>query len=346
MSLIVDIKKDFGAFQLDMAFEAENGTLGLLGASGCGKSMTLQCIAGIVKPDSGHISLDGRTLFDSKRKIDLPPQSRKVGYLFQNYALFPNMTVRQNILCGLRWEKSRQTREAALAQILRRMGLEKLEQHKPAQLSGGQQQRTALARILVSRPQVLMLDEPFSALDNHLREKLQVEMKGMLAQYGGISLLVTHNRDEAYRICQRIALVDRGSAITLQETKQLFANPGSIAAAVMTGCKNIAPAFKTGEFQVEVPDWGVTLTAAMPIGEGLRAVGIRAHSFGSQIMENRFSVQLSQAIEEPFELTIPFRYGNQQPDAPELWWRLPKAQCPMQPECRLGVAAKDVLLLY
>ena len=110
MSLVVRIKKSLGSFTLDVDFQAENGITCLLGASGCGKSMTLKCIAGIEKPDEGHIELDGRVLYDSQRNINLPPQKRSVGYLFQNYALFPNMTVRQNILCGLRREKDRARR--------------------------------------------------------------------------------------------------------------------------------------------------------------------------------------------------------------------------------------------
>ena len=140
MSLTVNIQKQLGAFVLDVNFEVENGVTCLLGASGCGKSYTLKCIAGIEKPDSGHIELDGVVLFDSERHINLPPQKRQVGYLFQNYALFPNMTVRQNILCGLHHERDRDEKERKLLEMLRTMQLEGLENHKPAQLSGGQQQ--------------------------------------------------------------------------------------------------------------------------------------------------------------------------------------------------------------
>ncbi|MCI6950616.1 MAG: ATP-binding cassette domain-containing protein, partial [Clostridium sp.] len=185
MKLVVDIQKSLGGFRLETAFTAEDGVTGLLGASGCGKSMTLKCIAGVVTPDEGHISLDGVTLFDSAKHINLRPQQRHVGYLFQNYALFPNMTVQQNILTGLRHENDRAVRASACAEAIRLFGLSGLEKRRPSQLSGGQQQRVALARILVNRPQLLMLDEPFSALDTHLREKLQLEMKDLLATYGG-----------------------------------------------------------------------------------------------------------------------------------------------------------------
>ena len=219
MSLYVDIKKDLGGFRLSVKFEAKDGVMGILGPSGCGKSMTLRCIAGVERPDEGRIVLDGVTLFDSEQRINLKPQQRRVGYLFQNYALFPNMTVRQNILCGAKWEKDKAKREELLARYIELMQLSGLEGHYPAQLSGGQQQRVALARILVNQPKLLMLDEPFSALDTHLREKLLVEMKGILERFGGVSIAVTHSRDEAYDLCDTIALMEDGRIHTRKPTK-------------------------------------------------------------------------------------------------------------------------------
>ena len=211
MSLRIDIHKQLGDFSLDVALEASpNGPelLGLLGASGCGKSLTLKCIAGIERPDRGKITLDGQVLFDSDQGIDLPPQKRRVGYLFQNYALFPNMTVAQNILCGLRWQKDKAARRESLAHMVSLLRLEGLEHRRPHQLSGGQAQRVALGRILVNRPRLLLLDEPFSALDSHLRDRLQLELRELLAGCGLPALLVTHSRDEAYHLCHRIAALD------------------------------------------------------------------------------------------------------------------------------------------
>lgn len=178
MSLLVDIEKDYGGFHLCSRFETNGGITGLLGASGCGKSQTLRCIAGVQTPDQGRIVLDGVTLYDSEQHINLTPQQRGVGYLFQSYALFPNMTVRANILTGLRREKDAAKKQAAFEHAIHLLKLEGLEDRRPAQLSGGQAQRVALARMLVSRPKALLLDEPFSAIDSHLRDQLQVDPAG------------------------------------------------------------------------------------------------------------------------------------------------------------------------
>ena len=346
MSLIVDIHRALGSFTLDVSFEAENGVTCLLGASGCGKSFTLKCIAGIEKPDSGHIELDGVVLFDSEKHINLPPQKRQVGYLFQNYALFPNMTVRQNILCGLHREKSREEKERKLTEMLRLMQLEGLENHRPSQLSGGQQQRVALARILVNEPRMLMLDEPFSALDAHLRDSLKIELRDMLQRFGHEVLMVTHSREEAYNMSRRIAVMDQGRLLTIKDTKDLFADPGSIPAAVLTGCKNIVPAIKVGDHEVEVPGWGIRLQTAQAVGDGLIAIGIRAHYFNTQTQQNRYPVRYVEEMEEPFEVILQFRYAGQAPDSPPVWWRLSKEKRPRNFPEALGISPANILLLY
>ena len=345
MSLIVDIRKDLGQFRLQAAFEAGKGVTSLLGPSGCGKSLTLKCIAGIEKPDSGHIELNGRVLYDSKRHINLRPQERRVGYLFQNYALFPNMTLRQNILCGMR-EKSRAEQEQKLSEILAVMQLEGLEKHRPHQLSGGQQQRAALARILVSEPRLLMLDEPFSALDAHLRDALKIELRDMLQRFGREVLMVTHSREEAYNMSRAIAVMDQGRLLTMKPTKELFADPGSVQAAVITGCKNIFPARKCGDFEVELPILGIRLKTARPVEDGLAAVGIRAHYFHPSAPHNRYPVRFVEEMEEPFETILQFRYAGQDPSSPPVWWRIPKDKRPAAFPQELGVAPANVLLLY
>ena len=182
--LSADIRKKLREFELQVQFtcpacrgrasdaSAGSGTscLGILGPSGCGKSMTLKSIAGIVEPDSGSIILDGRELFNSSRKVNLKPQKRRVGYLFQNYALFPNMTVEENILTGLKAGKryGEAQQKQRVLEMIERFRLSGLEKRYPAQLSGGQQQRVALARILAYDPEALLLDEPFSAMDTEI----------------------------------------------------------------------------------------------------------------------------------------------------------------------------------
>jgi len=345
MSLSVDIEKRLGDFRLRVRFECEGGVTGLLGPSGCGKSMTLKCIAGIERPDRGRIALDGRVLFDSERRIDLKPRERRVGYLFQNYALFPNMTVKQNLRCGLCRERDREQRKRALDEALDLFDLRTLAGHKPHQLSGGQQQRVALARALVNRPGLLLLDEPFSALDAHLRLRLQLGMLDTLRSYGRPALLVTHDRDEAYRLCDAIAVMSEGAASQPVETKRLFADPGTVSAAALTGCKNITPARRVGENLLYAPEWGVTLQTALPVPDDVTHVGIRAHYFGPKVAANRFPVEFAGDMEEPFEWVLEFRYAGQTPTSQPLWWRMPKEKRPQQLPEALGIASVNVLPL-
>ena len=346
MALEVDIEKQAGSFHLRCAFSCGKEFLGILGASGSGKSMALKCIAGIMKPDRGRIMLDGKVLFDSGKRINLPPQKRRVGYLFQHYALFPGMTVRQNILCGLRAEKDRRKREEKADRMLEMLQIRETASLRPGALSGGQAQRAALGRILVNEPDLLMLDEPFSALDTHLRLKLQAELKNLLSGYDRGILLVTHDRDEAFRMCDTLGVMEQGRMETVKKTKELFADPETRSAAVLTGCKNIAAAVKAGDHEVFIPEWNIRLAAGKPVRDGLTAVGIRAHAFHPDEPANRFPVTILQEMEEPFEWISEFRYRAQNPGSPRIWWRYPReARRPELPEA-LGVSPEDVLLLY
>ena len=315
MSLFVDIEKTLGAFRLRVSFTAENGLLSLLGASGCGKSMTLKCIAGIERPDRGKIVLNGVTLFDSERHIDLPPQARRVGYLFQQYALFPNMTVRQNIRCGVR---EKQGAEAAVDEIIRAMRLEGLEQSKPHQLSGGQQQRTALARILVNRPEVLLLDEPFSALDAHLRFRLEREMLETVRAFGKPVLMVTHDRDEAFRLSDAIAVLRDGAIEVVGPKHAVFSDPQTRAGAILTGCKNVSPLQKLSERRVLAVDWGMELTLDRDVGDA-KYIGIRMHDLTTEGTENRFRCRVVEEIENPFSCTLMLRSADSPDSAPVGW---------------------------
>ena len=323
MSLEVNIEKKLNGFTLRSEFTAGDTATALLGASGCGKSMTLRCIAGIVKPDKGRIVLDGRVLFDSEQHIDLPPQQRGVGLLFQNYALFPNMTVEQNILCGLKAEKDKAARKARCEEMLRAMRLEELASRRPAELSGGQQQRTALARILVGKPKILMLDEPFSALDSYLREEVEGEVGALLAGFSGTALLVTHNRDEAYRLCPEMIVMDGGRVLRAGATKAVFADPQSTTAARLTGCKNILPCTRVDAHSVRLAGCESLLHLAAEVPEGCTAVGIRAHDFApcAPGAENALPVELLSASENPFDWNLIF----QLPDGTtRLWWKVSK----------------------
>ncbi len=346
MSLEVNIEKDLGNFRLNANFSVENGIVGLLGASGSGKSLTLKCIAGIERPDKGRIVLDGVTLFDSEKHIDLPPQKRQVGYLFQNYALYPNMNVKKNVMCGLHGVKDRKEREKTLADTLRLFQLENVAENKPSQISGGQAQRVALARILVSKPKLLMLDEPFSALDAHLRLQLQIELKKTLSAYDGAVLMVTHSRDEAYHMCDSITVAENGAFTPVREVKETFADPETFAAARLTGCKNIAGAVKTGEYEVEIPEWNVRFKTARPVRDGVKGVAFRAHYLNPRTAENLFPVTYVDEMEEPFESIILFRYAGQSEDVPPVWWRIPKDKRPQTFPDKLGLAPVNVLLLY
>ncbi len=218
MGLYVNIAKRLNQFNLQVEFNLENGLTGLMGASGSGKSMTLKCIAGIELPDSGKIVLDGKVLFDSEAKINLPPQKRNVGYLFQSYALFPNMNVVGNILCGLQAKGLSDAEANARAQkLVEKFKLQGLEKSYPRQLSGGQKQRVALARLLAAEPEVILLDEPFSALDEDLKEDLQRELRAALAEFGGVALLVSHNKSEIKKLCNSAYVIKQGQVAKASE---------------------------------------------------------------------------------------------------------------------------------
>lgn len=345
MSLIVKIKKDFGKFVLNADFKAENGITCLLGASGSGKSMTLKCIAGLVTPDSGYIELDGTVFYDSEKKIDLSPQERRVGYLFQNYALFPNMTVWKNLMCAMHQEKNKEEKERRGKEILKLLQLDGLEKRYPGQLSGGQAQRVALARILVNQPRLLMLDEAFSALDYHLKDKIIPDIKEILKGFPHGVLMVTHSREEAYRMADQAAVIRNGELLTMKPIKKLFADPETIEAALITGCKNIAAVEKTGEQQVYVPEWGITLNTGKKVPEDIAAIGIRAHYFHENSPQNLEDIQYVGELEEPFEWILQFRYKNQKENTGAVWWRMSKEKRPLRFPERIGVSPANIMLL-
>ena len=257
MSLVVDIEKKLGSFLLRSKFETGSGTMALLGASGSGKSVTLKCIAGIMTPDKGRIVLDGETLFDSEKHIDLTPQRRQVGYLFQQYALFPNMTVLQNIQCGIR-SGSRGEKQQRASEQLRRFRLEGLEKKYPAQLSGGQQQRVALARILASEPRAILLDEPFSTLDGFLKWNLEMELADFLSDFSGPILWVSHDLGECFRSCRSVCIMDNGASLPVTDMETLVHHPATQCAARLVGLRNFLPGRRC-EGGVRIDGWEMVL---------------------------------------------------------------------------------------
>ena len=223
--LKVKIKKQLDKVLLDVDFETNDEILGLIGASGSGKSMTLKCIAGIEKPDEGQIVLNDRILFDSNKKINLRPQDRRIGYLFQNFALFPQMTVRKNISVSVNKKYSKEEKVKKVDEILGLLKLESLENKIPSEISGGQQQRVAFARIIVNEPDFLLLDEPFSALDAFLRWNIAKELKSIIMKLNKKAIFVTHNINEVYYLCKNVIVLADGKEIEKGTVKDIIENP-------------------------------------------------------------------------------------------------------------------------
>ena len=302
MAVEAAIRYNTGDFTLDIDIRSNAKRIGILGASGAGKSMTLKMIAGILRPDQGKIAVGDHVLFDSEKRIDVKPQKRKVGYLFQNYALFPSMTAAQNIAAGI--PRKQADRDEIVSSLLHRFGLEGLENHYPAQLSGGQQQRVALARILAVSPDVILLDEPFSALDIHLRDQMNRELRMQLEDFPGVVFMVSHSRDEIYRFSEEIVIIDQGKVIDRGPRDAVFSYPANARAAALTGCKNFCHVKCLDDHHFDALDWGVTITVQEKLPEKMTVIGYRAHDFvpiWGEPQENCLPFILHYQDELPFE---------------------------------------------
>ncbi|XZO00540.1 MAG: molybdate ABC transporter permease subunit [Microcoleus sp.] len=310
--LLVDIEKQLSNFKLDTAFSAQQENLGILGGSGSGKSMTLRCIAGVDTPTTGRIVLNGRSLFDSDKNINLPSHQRKVSLVFQNYALFPHMTVAQNIAFGLQ-HLSKSICQQRVDRQLDLLQMQGLGDRYPHQLSGGQQQRVALARALATEPELLLLDEPFSALDTYLRSQMERQLLATLATYRGITLFVTHNLEEAYRICENLMVMSAGKAIAYDSKHQIFEHPKTVRIAQLTGCKNFSRAVVQGANSVIATDWGITLQVLEALDNGLTDVGIRAHQISITTepdRDNTYACWLASTSETPHRITLFLKFNG------------------------------------
>ena len=306
MSLSVHIIKKLANFTLCVDFDTDGEVMALLGASGCGKSMTLKCIAGVEHPDSGRIVLNGRVLFDSDAGINVKSQKRRVGYLFQSGALFPHMTVEENVMAGIR-HGSREEKHRIVADMLARLDLTAVAKRKPDAISGGERQRTALGRILVNEPEVLLLDEPFSALDSHLKWQLELLLSDTLEKFRGDTVLVSHDRGEVRRLSRSVCVLAQGQSQPKTAVEGLFAAPKTVAAALISGCKNIADSAVTAE-GILCPAWGVTLRAVQAeVGDN--AVGIRAHHLyvAQEGEENAILCTVERIIEDVFSTVVMLR---------------------------------------
>ncbi|MBR1730545.1 MAG: ATP-binding cassette domain-containing protein [Selenomonadaceae bacterium] len=322
MNLIVNIRKKLRDFYLDVNFKVIDEVFALLGASGCGKSMTLKCIAGIETPDEGKIILNDRILFDSDQKINLSPQDRHVGYLFQNYALFPNMTVAENILFSAVGDTDE--KNLALKKNLERFKLNGLENSYPSKLSGGQQQRVAFARILASNAEILLLDEPFSALDNYLKWQLELEISSLLKFYDNAAILVSHDRGEAFRLSDRIAVMNHGLIDTINSKDQLFKNPQTLSTAKITGCQNISAAHIENDFII-AEDWKIKLPITnYPLQ--IKYLAVRANDLEYRTSEgkNIFLMKVDQAIEDINCFVVMLRHKENHSELKLIRWEVDK----------------------
>ena len=315
-TLDVDIRKTLEQFELDVRLRAGSAAVGLLGASGAGKTMTLRMIAGTVSPDRGRIVLNNRVLFDGASGVSVPAAQRKIGVVFQDYALFPHMTVAENVGFGLRGQ-SAQERQARVQQQLERMHIAELADRNPAEISGGQRQRVAIARCMAIEPDALLFDEPFAALDPHLRRQTEEQLRETLAGYNGAVIFVTHDMEEAFRFCTDLLVLDQGKVIAGGPKHQIFEQPGTVATARLTGCKNIVAARRIGADRIAVDAWSCELITKST--DALTHAGIRSHQIQFQagsIGENTFPCWLVASSEAPHEMTLYLRLHTA-PDAGE-----------------------------
>lgn len=280
------IEKKLRDFSLNVSLvSTQNEIIALLGDSGSGKSMTLKSLAGIVTPDCGYIKVNDRILYNSYEKINLPVRHRKVGYLFQNYALFPNMSVEENILICME-PKNRDYCQ----QLLKIFHIEELAQRYPHQLSGGQQQRAAIARMIAVSPEILLFDEPFSALDTNLRWAIENDLREFFTSYKKSVIFVTHNKNEAFRLSDKIAIIHNGQIKEFDSKDKIFNYPQNIATAKMIGIKNFSTVKQLKQNKAYLEDYHLTLP--MTIEENISSVAFHSRDFHLQEQKDDIAIPM------------------------------------------------------
>ena len=323
------MKKSWAAFTCRSQFEAQaRGTLALLGASGCGKSMTLKCIAGIVTPDRGRIVLNDRVLFDSAAHIDLPPQRRQDGLSVPAVMLcFPTMTVEQNILCGIRRQPRRKSGSRPIEMLSAGSGWRgwriSTPPSSPADSSSGWLWPASSA----PKPEAILLDEPFSALDSYLKWQLELELSDLLAAFRGPILWVSHDRGEVFRSCRQICVLDHGHSQGTLTPEQLLHRPGTESAARLSGCENIVEAHPAGD-AVLLPQWGLTLPCGRAVPPDCGKIGIPGR-IRSRRCRRRPPVRSPAAWSGQFGTPSPSRYSLSRRAPPTMppacGWSCPRA---------------------
>ena len=292
-----NIHKKLKEFELDINVESDAHVLSILGPSGCGKSMTLKCIAGIEKPDSGCIMLNDEILYDDRARIDVPSRKRRVGLLFQDYALFPNMNVIENIKCVYK-----DSCGYSVDELLEKFRIKDIKDSSVTKISGGQKQRVALARMIGNDPKVYIFDEPFSALDSHLRWSLEKELTELFDELKKRVIYVSHSRDEVYRFSDEIIVMDKGVILEHSKKKDLFSCPKTVKAAQLTGCKNFSKIIcQDGKFYAK--DFGAPLSVDC---KGKKYLGYRAHNFEitDRIGDNTLVGHVERCIENVFSFIV------------------------------------------
>ena len=312
--LEVNIQKQLPEFLLDVNFtiDRQQNPLGILGASGAGKSTLLRCIAGLETPDRGRIVFNHRILYDSAKRINLPPQERDVGLLFQDYALFPHLSVAENIAFGMSAKRSALAVREEVNRQLELVNLSQMGHYLTHQLSGGEKQRVALTRVLASQPKITLLDEPFSALDSNLKEELIALLHQRINNYAGLTLYVTHNLSQAYQLCPQLLIIDRGKAIAFDDRQNLINHPLNLPTAKIVGYRNFSTVSKIAPQTVRALDWQCDLKCDRPVSDRIEHVAIDSyavnfvdHSKGVNV----FPVWLVNRLELPNRVILYLKFN-------------------------------------